>query len=145
MKTLAVLAALLFLSVTAFAVEPAPASAADNQTDDEISVVYRVLMKPGAYEEKKAKIGVFKDRYKEERVLDIIVNLLEYSYDNQTFKENDQSMYYDDVIAEELVKILGKNGSPKAFPALLHVALYNRLHRESTVREAWKAMMMIRW
>jgi len=119
--------------------------AAAPASDDDITRAYRVLSKSGSYEDKKLVIGIFRDNYKNERILDMTIDLLTHGYEDVNFKENDQSMYYDDVIAEELVKLLGRNGNKKAFPALLRVALNSKSHRDQTVKEAWKAIQLIQW
>ncbi len=123
----------------------APFSIVTTSVDEQITAAYRILVKNGSYEEKKGVLKVLRDNYKLDRVVDIISNVLIYNYDIPNFKENDQDQYYDDVIAEELVKILGKNGSQKSFPALLRIVLYSKRHRDATVREAWNAIKNIRW
>lgn len=148
MKNLtAFLFALLLLSGTAIVPVFGQASASDSayQEEDEISRAFRILKKTGIYEEKKAVLRVFRENYRDERVTGMILDLMEYNFDNPAFRENDQGMYYEDVIAEELIKILGQNAKPMIFPSLLHVVLYNRRHREATVNAAWDAMKKIKW
>ncbi len=113
--------------------------------DDEIAKAYRTLVKNGIYEDKKKALKSFSDNYTNDRVIDIIDNLLEYFYTNPDFKEDDQVMYYDDVIAEGLVRILLKNGSSKSFPVLLNIVLDNRHHRDQTVKAAWETIEAIHW
>ncbi len=117
----------------------------NTSVEEEINKAHRILIKNGNYDEKKGVLKVLKDNYKEERVVGIIADVLIYNYDIPNFKENDQGQYYDDVIAEELVKIMGKNGSQKCFPALLRIVLYSKRHRDATIKEAWNAMKNIRW
>ena len=112
---------------------------------DDLTRAYRILSKKGNYEDKKAVLGVFQEDPANERVVAMCVDLLIYNYTAENFKENDQVMYYDDVIAEELIRILGKGRSKTAAPALLKVALQNKLHRELTILEAWKSLQNIEW
>jgi len=116
-----------------------------NAFEDELTQAYRIFKKSGSYEDKKSVLDTYKKNYQNPRVVDMIVDLLTYSYNNPAFREDNQEQYYDDVIAGELIKILGKNGSPKGVPALLKITLYNRNHRDLTVQDAWKALMSIKW
>lgn len=117
----------------------------ENAFDDELTQAYRIFNKTGNYEDKKSILDIYKKNYQNPRVVDMIVDLLTYTYNNPEFREDNQEQYYDDVIAGELVKILGKNGSPKGVSALLKIVLHNRNHRDLTVQEAWKALMSIQW
>lgn len=112
---------------------------------DDISIAYRTLTKTGNYEEKKKQLMVFSGNFENPRVIAMIVDLLTYSYDNEAFKENDQQQYYDDVIAENLIKILARTGKKETFPVLIRIAFNNRNHRDVTVKEAWKAIQGIKW
>ena len=99
----------------------------------------------GNYEEKKKMLKVFNDNFNNDRVIDIINNLLTYFYEDSNFRENDQTSYYDDVIAEGLIKILSRSGSTKSFPVLLRIVLHNQYHRDMTVKAAWDAIRDIHW
>ncbi len=146
MKTAAVLFALLFVYAgLGAAAEISNNSVLPGSGEDSITHAYRMLSKTGNYEEKKQGLKVFLENYNNERVEDMIVDLLDHYYNNENFAENDQVKFYDDLIAEELVKILGKNGSNKGFPALLKIVINSRRHRDDTVKEAWSSMEKIKW
>jgi len=113
--------------------------------NEELLQAYNNLKKAGEYEKKKKALEVFTKNYNNEKVISMLVDLLMYNYDNPDFKENDQVAFYDDVIAEEIIKILTKSGHPSAFPALLRYVLYNKRHRDATVNAAWKAIKNIDW
>ncbi len=120
--------------------------AVDNATPEEnYKRAYLTFSKKGNYEEKEKMLKVFRDNYTNDSVIDMMVDLLDHFYDNDQFAENDQVMYYDDVIAENLEILLEKSGSKKGFPALLKIALNSSKHREQTVKEAWHAIGAIKW
>lgn len=106
---------------------------------------YLVFLKNGDYDEKLKMVKVFDSNYTNGTVIDMTIDLLDHFYDHEDFAENDQIMYYDDVIAGDLVKILAKSGSKKGFPALLKIALHPSRHRDETVKEAWKGLEEIKW
>jgi hypothetical protein len=148
MKSATVLLTLLFTGIVfcnAAEISNTIALPLNNSTGDEFIKSYIVLTKIGNYDEKKKALKTFSDNYKNTRVIDMMVYLLDYFYDKQNFTENDQTMYYDDVIAGEIVKLLGKSGSAKGFPVFLKIVLNSRNHRDDTVREAWDSMEKIRW
>ncbi|MGC8765053.1 MAG: hypothetical protein ACP5QT_04130 [Brevinematia bacterium] len=112
---------------------------------DDVLQAHQILKKTGEYEKKKMALSYFLKEKDRKRVTDLIIDLLTYTYDNPDFRENDQVAFYDDVIAEELIKILEKEKRPEAFPALLKVVLYSRRHRDQTVKAAWRAIEAIDW
>ena len=113
--------------------------------NEELLSAYNTLKKVGEYEKKRKALEIFSKNYNNEKVISMLVDLLMYNYDNPDFKENNQVAYYDDVIAEEIIKILTKSGHPSSFPVLLRYVLYNKRHREATVNAAWKAIKNINW
>jgi hypothetical protein len=117
----------------------------DFTSGDNISKAYRVLSMNGKYDEKKKAVKIFRENYTNERVLNMMVDLLKYYYDNPDFRENNQEVYYDDVIAQDLAALLGTNCSPACFPALINIAVYNHRHRDLTVKAAWDSIRMIKW
>lgn len=136
----------IFVGKSAYSQDEKIANESRNASgDDKIAAAYRVFLRNGNYKEKKDHMKAFLENYNSDRVIDLTVNLLMYYYDDPGFRENDQVMYYDDVIAEDLIKILGKSGSKKGFPALLRVVLYDKHHRDTTVKEAWNAINVIHW
>jgi hypothetical protein len=152
MKFFVILFTLFFFSQPFFADNTVGKVAENESTDlkgvygaDDLEKAYRVLIRTGNYEEKKKALIYFKKNYQSERVVAMIVDLISYYYDDPLFKENNQIMYYDDVVAEELVKLLGKNGNYRGFPALLKVVLYSDRHRETTVKESWNAIKSLKW
>ncbi len=114
-------------------------------SEEELLNAYRVLKRIGEYENKKKAILVFQKYPDRRRVIAMATDLLTYSYDNPNFKENDQVAFYDDVIAEELVKILDKERLPSNFPAFLRIVLYSHRHRDQTVKAAWQGIKNIDW
>ncbi len=112
---------------------------------DELLESHQILKKTGEYEKKKKALSYLVKSQERKRVGEMIIDLLTYTYDNPEFREDNQVAYYDDVIAEELIKILEKDKSPQSFPILLRVVLYNRRHREQTVKAAWQAIKSIDW
>ncbi len=114
-------------------------------SEDDLLNAYRVLKKTGEYENKKKAILVFQKFPDRKRVVAMAVDLLTYNYDNPNFRENDQVAFYDDVIAEELVKILDKERLSSNFPAFLRIVLYSNRHREQTVKAAWQGIKNIDW
>jgi len=112
---------------------------------DELLQAQQILKKSGEYEKKKKAVEVFLKSTEKERVINMINDMLIYNYDNPNFREDDQIAYYDDVIAEQLIKILEREKSPSSFPVLLRIVLYNKRHRDLTVKAAWKAIAAIDW
>jgi hypothetical protein len=116
-----------------------------SSSPDNLKRAYSSLAKPGNYEEKKKMLKIFNNNYADDNVIEMTIDLLDHYYNKDNFLENDQVMYYDDVIAAELVKVLGRSGNKKGFPALIKVALNSSNHREDTVKEAWRAVEAIKW
>lgn len=112
---------------------------------DELLDAHQILKKTGEYERKKIALNYFIKSGERKKVINLIMDLLNYTYDNPNFRENDQIAFYDDVIAEELIKILEKEKKPETFPVLLRVVLYSNRHREQTVKTAWRAIKAIDW
>jgi|GEM_PF-1878894 hypothetical protein len=114
-------------------------------SSENLKLAYATLASVGNYGEKKKILKIFNNNYADENVIDMTIDLLDHYYNKDNFLENDQDMYYDDVIAAELIKILGRSGAKKGFPPLLKIALNSSNHREDTVKEAWQAIEKIKW
>ncbi len=113
--------------------------------EEEFLNAYRILKKTGEYENKKKALTIFRKFPDKKRMSLMIADLILYNYDNPNFRENDQVAYYDDIIAEELIKILAEERDPKNFPVFLRVVLYSNRHREQTIKAGWEAIKKIDW
>jgi len=113
--------------------------------ETEMETAMRVLKMQGEYEKKRIVLPVISQNIQNPTIRDMVKDLLLHYYQNERFKEEDQVLFYDDVIAEELLKILGSTRSPEIFPVLLQFALYDKRHRDATVKTAWKLMQAIEW
>lgn len=113
--------------------------------ETEMETAIRILKMQGEYEKKRLALPVIAANIQDPTTFGIVKDLLLHYYQNPRFKEEDQVMFYDDVIAEELLKILGSTRSPEIFPVVLQFALYDKWHRDATVKTAWKLMQSIEW
>jgi hypothetical protein len=114
-------------------------------SETEMETAMRILKLKGEYEKKRIVLPLIEKTIKDPTTFAFVKDLLLYYYQNPRYNEEDQVMYYDDVIAEELLKILGSTRSPEIFPVMLQYALYNKWHREATVQTAWRLMQSIEW
>ncbi|URA11125.1 hypothetical protein [Thermospira aquatica] len=114
-------------------------------SETEMETAMRILKIKGEYEKKRIILPLIEQNIQDPVVFNLVKDLLINYYQNPRFNEEDQVMFYDDVIAEELLKILGKTRSQEIFPVVLQFALHNKWHRESTVQTAWKLMQSIEW
>ncbi|OHD55795.1 MAG: hypothetical protein A2Y33_14255 [Spirochaetes bacterium GWF1_51_8] len=143
MKRLWLPAFLLILAVSGFAEEKPKVS-----LTDEVNKSYRVLLDlNNTFEDRKKAAAHLKDMFvngKDETVIDAIVDLLLYAYDQSNYKEENDKEYKSDMIALELIQILELSGDPRIFPALLNIVVKPN-HAQATIMEAWKAIKMIKW
>ncbi|MCX7883204.1 MAG: hypothetical protein N2314_08290 [Brevinematales bacterium] len=147
MKKLGILVSLL-LAITGYAqIKERPRSITEFRigTETEMETALRILKTQGEYEKKRLALPVIAANIQDPATFALVKDLLLHYYQNPRFKEEDQVMFYDDVIAEELLKILGTTKSPEIFPVVLQFALYDKWHREATVKTAWKLMQSIEW
>lgn len=113
--------------------------------ETELETAIRILKLQGEYEKKRLALPIIAASIQDPVTFNLVKDLLLHYYQNPRFKEEDQVMFYDDVIAEELLKILGSTRSPEIFPVVLQFALYDKWHRDTTVKTAWKLMQSIEW
>ncbi len=73
-----------------------------------------------------------------------VKDLLKFRYDVANFREDNNSMFYDDRIAEELIRIIDSSRNPVAFEVLV-TYVSKRNHRLSTINAAWAAIKNIDW
>ncbi len=142
-----ILVALLLLSNVYGQTKEKVRTIADLQigAETEMETAMRILKTKGEYEKKRIVLPLIERSINDPVIFTLVRDLLINYYQNPRFNEEDQVMFYDDVIAEELLKILGKTRSPEIFPVVLQFALYNKWHREATVQTAWKLMQSIEW
>lgn len=114
-------------------------------TETEMETTIRILKLKGEYEKKRIVLPLIARTIQDPATFSLVKDLLLHYYQNPRFNEEDQVMYYEDVIAEELLKILGSTRSPEIFPVVLQYVLYDRWHRETTVKTAWALMQSIEW
>lgn len=113
----------------------------------ELYDAYYVLAGSSSYYKKLESVSYFYDEYKtttNKQVISLILQLLDYQFDKADFNEEDDKMYYDDMIAEKLISILELSKSPYTFDILLDVVTKQN-HRKATVKAAWKAIEAIDW
>lgn len=120
---------------------------AQNELTDDLYDAYYVLAGNSGYYKKLDSVEYLLEEYKEtenKQIISLIIQLLEFQYERKDFKEDDDKMYYNDVIAEKLINILEYSQSPYAFEVLLDVVIHQN-HRWDTVLAAWDAIDDIDW
>lgn len=113
--------------------------------ETEMETAIRILKTKGEYEKKRLALPIIATNIHDPITFGIVKDLLLHYYQNPRFKEEDQVMFYDDVIAEELLKIIGSTKLPEIFPIVLQFCLYDKWHRDATVKTAWRLMQSIEW
>lgn len=115
--------------------------------NDGLNQSYKTLASFASFTEKTNHLFFLEANYQMERTFLIVVALLDhnYIYNNPNYRESNQKMYENDIVVERLVKILAKNGNPKAFPSLLNIVIHPDRHRDATVNAAYTAMTQLKW
>lgn len=83
-------------------------------------------------------------KIKDDSIAPMLVTLLTTVYSHENFKENNDEMYNDDLVAEGIIIAMGEHGSPRYFTALLEVVTLQN-HRDDTIDAAWNAMENLKW
>lgn len=99
------------------------------------------------FEKKLEAVALFKQNYTETRSVGILLavtDLLRFRYDVANFKEENNAMFYDDRVAEELIRILIESRDPRGFEVLV-AYVSKRNHRLATLNAAWAAIQNIDW
>jgi len=119
----------------------------DFQVDPSQEILIRAyrMLANGTLDEKNKGLAVFRENTDKAVVVDMCVKLLTYFFQNPKFREDDETLYQNDVVAEKLVKILGNTKSQKGFPVYLQIVMTPYIHRNDTVKAAWYSMAAIDW
>jgi hypothetical protein len=118
-----------------------------HQLPPEIRTLYRTLMQSENHDAKRAAAASLREIYEETRsedVIDVIIDLMRFTYNHNNFSEQNQRMFYDDMIAMRLIEILEISKDPRVFPTLIRVVA-RRNHTQRTIDAAWKAIKAIDW
>lgn len=115
--------------------------------DSEYQAYVDLQSRSTSFDEKEQAVALFKQNYAEKHssgILNAVTDLLKFRYDVPNFREDNNAMFYDDRIAEELIRILADAKDPRGFEVLV-TYVSKRNHRMATINTAWSAIKNIDW
>lgn len=142
LKSIALILLVLLLSLGSYA------DIGDIYLTEPLKNAYRVLINLNSpYSEKQKAADYLYEVYiknSDPTIVQLVVDLLTYTYDQDDFREDDNFKYHNDIIARRLIEILTLARDPLGFQVLVTYVIKAN-HTRDTIMEAWNAIKAIDW